>query len=111
MSKGFSGIPGNMQALMKQAQKMQEQMQKVQEEAEQFTAEGTAGGGMVKAVVNGKNQLASIIIDPQVVSPGDIEMLQDLIVAAVNEGQKKVQENLKGKLSGVTGGMSIPGLF
>ena len=111
MSRGFPGIPGNIQGLMKQAQKLQEQMAKVQEEAEQITCEGTAVGGMVKAVANGKNQLVSIAIDPQVVSASDVEMLQDLILAAVNEGLRKVQEATKSKLAGVTGGMNIPGLF
>ena len=109
MSKGFSGMPGNLQGLVKQAQKMQEQMQKVQEEAQQYTAEGSAGGGMVKATANGQNQLISITIDPQVAS--DIEMLQDAVVAAVNESLRKVQENLKTKLSTVTGGMNLPGMF
>lgn len=111
MSKGFTGLPGNMQALMKQAQKMQEQMQKVQEEAVQLTAEGSAGGGMVKATANGKNEIVSVAIDPQVVSPGDVEMLQDLVVAAVNEALRQVQDGVKNKLAQVTGGLNIPGLF
>lgn len=109
MAKGFGGFPGNMQGLMKQAQKLQEQMQKAQEEAELFSAEGTSGGGMVKVVANGKNQLVSVKIDPQVA--GDIDMLQDLIVAAANESLRKIQENMKGKLGALTGGMNIPGLF
>ena len=111
MSRGFPGIPGNMQGLMKQAQKLQEQMQKAQQEAELFTAEGSAGGGMVKAVANGKNELVSIHIDPQVVSSGDVDMLQDLVLAAANEGLRKVQENMKQKLASLSGGLNIPGLF
>ena len=111
MSRGFPGIPGNMQALVKQAQKLQEQMAKVQEEAELATAEGTSGGGMVKVVANGKNQLVSLAIDPQVVSASDVEMLQDLVIAAVNESLKKVGEITKSKMAGVAGGMNIPGLF
>lgn len=111
MAKGFPGVPGNMQGLLKQAQKMQEDLQKMQEQAQEFQAEGSAGGGMVKVVVNGKHEAVSVTIDRQVVNPNDVEMLQDLIVAAFNEAVRKVQDNLKDKLSGVTGGMSIPGLF
>lgn len=111
MSKGFAGLPGNMQAIMKQAQQMQEQLQKVQADAEQLTAEGSAGGGMVKAKVNGKHEVVSVALDPQVVNPGDIDMLQDLIVAAVNEGLRKVQADLKQKLAGATGGLDLSGLF
>ena len=111
MSKGFSGMPGNMHALIKQAQKMQEQVQKMQEEADGITAEGSSGGGMVKVVSNGKNQIVSVMLDPQVVNPSDIEMLQDLVVAAVNDSLVKVQKTLQEKLAGITGGVDIPGLF
>jgi nucleoid-associated protein EbfC len=111
MNKGFSGLPGGMQGLMKQAQDMQKKMQKIQEEAEQFTAEGSAGGGMVKVVANGKNEIVSIAIDPQVVNPAELVMLQDLIVAAANEGLRRVQGNLKDKLGAVTGGLNIPGIL
>ncbi len=109
--KGFSGLPGggNMQALMKQAQKMQEDLQKVQQEAEGYSDEGSAGGGMVKVVANGKNQIVSVIIDPQVLS--DVEMVQDLIVAACNEALKKVQDKFKEKIASATGGLGVPGLF
>lgn len=109
--KGIPGLPGNMQALLKQAQKMQESMQTIQQEAESFTAEGSAGGGVVKIVVNGKFQVLSVTIDPQAVAPADVEMLQDLIMAAANEALRKVQDNLKQKMSSATGGMNIPGLF
>ena len=111
MTKGFGGIPGNMQGIMKQAQKMQAELQKIQEEAENYTAEGSAGGGMVKIVANGKNHIVSAAIEREVVNPEDIEMLQDLIVAAANDALQKVQENLKSKMAGLTGGLNIPGLF
>jgi len=111
MVKGFGGIPGNMQAVLKQAQKMQEELQKAQEEATSLTAEGSAGGGMVKAVANGENRIVSLQIDKQVVDPQDVDMLQDLIVAAVNEALAKVQETVQERLSKVTGGMNIPGLM
>jgi len=110
MSKGFGGMPGNMQGLMKQAQKMQQQMAEIQSEAQAYSAEGSAGGGVVKVVANGKQEIVSVKLDPQVVNPSDVEMLQDLIVAASNEALRKVQENLKQKMSAVTGGMGIPGL-
>ena len=111
MAKGFGGLPGNMQGLMQQAKKMQEQLQKLQEDSQNITAEGTAGGGMVKAIVNGKQELVSLAIDPQVVNPSDVEMLQDLVVAAVNDASRKAGEQVKEKMGGITGGMNIPGLF
>ena len=98
----------NMQQLMKQAQKMQEQMQK---NMEATTVEATAGGGMVSVKMNGNKQLLSVQIDPEVFAAGDREMLQDLIVAAVNEGIRKVEEALSSQMSGMTGGLKIPGLF
>jgi DNA-binding YbaB/EbfC family protein len=114
MAKGFPGFPGggmgNMQALMKQAQKMQEQLQKVQSDAEQYTAEGSAGGGVVKITANGQNRLLSVAIDKQCVNPDDVEMLQDLVLVAANDALQKVQENLKSQMSKITGGMNIPGL-
>ncbi|MBE9535763.1 MAG: YbaB/EbfC family nucleoid-associated protein [Proteobacteria bacterium] len=104
MSKGIAGI-------MKQAQKMQEQMAKIQAEAATKTVEATAGGGMVTAVVNGKQQLVSLKIEKDVVDPTDIEMLQDLIMAAVNEGMKKSQDSVASEMGKLTGGLNIPGLF
>lgn len=97
--------------MLKQAQKMQEQMSKLQEEAATKTVEATSGGGMVTAVVNGKQQLVSIKIEKDVVDPSDIEMLQDLVEAAVNEGLRKSQELLSSEMGKLTGGMNIPGLF
>ena len=98
----------NMQQLMKQAQKMQEQLQK---QMESTVVDATAGGGMVSVKVNGNKQLLSITIDQEVFSGQDKEMLQDLIIAAVNEGIRKVDEALAGQLGNLTGGLKIPGLF
>ncbi len=91
---GFgSGMGGmNMQALMKQAQKMQEDLQKKQEELETSTVESTAGGGMIKMVLNGKKEIESLKIDPQIVDPNDTEMLEDMIKACFNDASKKVDE-------------------
>lgn len=111
MSKGFSGIPGNMQGLIKQAQKMQEQLKEAQEEAAGMTAEGSAGGGMVKIVANGKNELVSVIVEKEAVNPDDVEMLQDMILAAANKALSDVQERVKKELSKITGNLNIPGLF
>jgi hypothetical protein len=96
---------------MKQAQLMQQKMQRLQEEAAEKTAEASAGGGAVSAVVNGKNQILSLSIKKEAVDPDDVEMLQDLIVAAVNEALAKVHADLAEQMSKVTGGLSIPGLF
>lgn len=109
MAKGFGGLPGNMQALMKQAQNMQQQLLKAQEESEGITAEGSAGGGMVKVVANGKNELVTVTVDPEVMSD-DVEMLQDLFLAAANEALRKVQEQVKSEMGKLTGGLNIPGL-
>jgi nucleoid-associated protein EbfC len=98
----------NLQQLMKQAQQMQEKLQK---QMEATVVEATAGGGMVSVKMNGQKQLLSIQIEPDVFSGGDKDMLQDLIVAAVNEGNRKVDEALQGQLGGLTGGLKIPGLF
>jgi DNA-binding YbaB/EbfC family protein len=98
----------NLQQLMKQAQQMQEKLQK---QVESTVVDATAGGGMVSVKMNGQKQLLSIQIDPEVFSGGDKDMLQDLIVAAVNEGIRKVDEAMQGQLGSLTGGMKIPGLF
>jgi DNA-binding YbaB/EbfC family protein len=104
MSKGLAQI-------MKQAQMMQQKMARLQEEASQKTAEATVGGGAVTAVVNGKNQLISLIIKKEAVDPEDVEMLQDLVVSAVNEALKKVQDELASEMSKITGGLSLPGIL
>ena len=99
---------GNM---MKQAQKLQSRMLKLQEELAEKTVEATAGGGMVKVVVNGRQQVLSIRIEQEVVDPDDVEMLQDLILAAVNEALTKSQEMVSQEMAKLTGGMNIPGLM
>ena len=101
----------NMGKMMKQVQKMQEQMQKTQAEIEQRTIEVTAGGGAVKVTANGKQQIMSIEISPDVVDPEDVEMLQDIILAAVNEAIQKTQEMMQEEMKKITGGINIPGLF
>jgi DNA-binding YbaB/EbfC family protein len=98
----------NVQAMMQQAKQMQEQMQKQMAE---LRVEATAGGGMVTVVVSGAKQLISIKIDPEVVSKDDVEMLQDLIVAALNDANRKVDEQIGQSMSGLMGGLKIPGLF
>jgi DNA-binding YbaB/EbfC family protein len=95
---------------MKQAKKMQEKMGKLQQELEAKTVEAQAGGGMVKVMVNGKFEIVSLQIEKDVVNPDDVEMLQDLIVAAVNEGIRKTQEMTSQEMSKITGGLNIPGL-
>jgi nucleoid-associated protein EbfC len=98
----------NMQQLMKQAQQMQEKLQK---QMEAMVIDATAGGGMVSVKMNGQKQLLAVQIDQEVFTGGDKDMLQDLIVAAVNEGIRKVDEAMSEQLGGLTGGMKIPGLF
>ncbi len=97
--------------MLKQAQQLQKNMLKMQEELESQTVEATAGGGVVKAVVSGKMKLESLTIDPEAVSPDDVEMLQDLVLAAVNEGIDKAQEMVSSRMNSLTGGMNIPGLM
>ena len=96
-----------LQDMMKQAQQMQERLQ---QQMSELRVEGNAGGGMVTVVVNGAKQLQSLKIDPEVVSKEDVEMLQDLIVAAVNDAHRKVDEQLGQSMSGMLGGLKIPGL-
>lgn len=99
--------------LMRQAQQMQERMKQVQEEAEKKVIDASSGGGMVAVKVNGRQEILSIQIEPEIVDAEDIEMLQDLIVAAVNEGIRKSKEMLQDDLKKLTGGLNIniPGLF
>lgn len=101
----------NMNNIMKQAKKIQERIAKIQEEMESRTVEATAGGGMVSVVINGKNELLSLKIEKEVVNPEDIDMLQDLILAAVNEGMRKAQEMVSSEMAKVTGGFNIPGMM
>ena len=101
----------NMNNLMKQAQQMQKRMLDIQEELATRTVEATVGGGMVTAVVNGQQELMSLTILPEVVDPDDIEMLEDLIVAAVNEARHQAQELMTQEMTKLTGGVKIPGLM
>ena len=113
MSKrgGFPGGGGNMGAMMKQAQKMQAELARAQEEIKDMTFEATAGGGMVKVVANGDMTVDSIVIDPEAVDPEDVEMLPDMVAAAVNEALRGVSDISAQRLNAATGGMSIPGLM
>ena len=102
---------GNMNNMIKQAQKMQQDMLRAQEELESKTVEATVGGGSVKVEVSGKKELVSIHIQPEAVDPEDVEMLEDLILAAVNEGMRKAEELAASEMGKITGGMNLPGLF
>ena len=101
----------NIMSMMKQAQKLQAKMGELQAEMGNRTVSAQAGGGMVEAVVNGRQELLSLRIDKEVVSPDDVEMLQDLILAAVNEALNRSREMMAQEMSKLTGGMQIPGLF
>jgi DNA-binding YbaB/EbfC family protein len=103
MAKGFGDM-------MKQIQKMQSKMVQLQEELDAQEVEGTAGGGMVKAIVSGKGDIKEVKIDPQVMEDGDVEMLEDLIVAAITQAQENASEVQKETMSELTGGLNIPGL-
>lgn len=113
MKKGFPGGMGggiNMN-MIKQAQKMQQDMVKMQEEMENKEYSASSGGGAVEATVNGKNKLLGIHIDPEVVSAEDTEMLEDLILAAVNEAMRKAEESSAEEMKKITGGLNLPGMF
>ena len=108
-SRGMGGMGGgNMNNMIRQAQKMQQDMLKAQEELESKTYEAGAGGGVVTATVSGKKELVSVVIDPEAVDPDDVEMLQDLIVAAVNEALRKANEDAASQMSKLTGGLNLP---
>jgi DNA-binding YbaB/EbfC family protein len=102
---------GNMGNILKQAQAMQAQMAKVQEQASSKTVIGTAGGGSVTVTANGTMQLVGIVIDPEVVNGGDVEMVQDLVMAASNDALRKAREMMADAMKSVTGGMNVPGLL
>ncbi|PKM86519.1 MAG: YbaB/EbfC family nucleoid-associated protein [Firmicutes bacterium HGW-Firmicutes-12] len=107
---GFGG--GNMQKMMKQVQKMQADMAKLQEEMVNKQVEATAGGGAVKIVMNGKQEVQQLVIDPEVLNPEDVEMIQDLLTAAFNEALRKSQDMVSQDMNKITGGMKMPpGLF
>ena len=105
------GNMGNMGNMMKKVQKLQEDMAKLQEELKLKTIEATAGGGVVKVVINGDKQVLAVKIDPAAVDPEDIEMLEDLVLAAVNEAIKKVDDMMAQEMGKLTGGLKIPGMF
>ena len=110
---GFRGMPGGMNqaAMIKQAQKMQQDMLRMQEEMENKTYTAAAGGGMVKATVNGKHQLMALEIKEEAVDPDDVEMLQDMVIAAVNEAIRDADTDSANNMSRLTGGLNLGGLF
>ena len=110
---GFRGMPGGMNqaAMMKQAQKMQQEMLRMQEEMESKTYSATTGGGMVTANVNGKHEVVSLQINPEAVDPDDVEMLQDMVIAAVNEAMRTADADAASNMSRLTGGLNLGGLF
>lgn len=110
MAKGRMPGMGNMGNMMKQVQKMQQEMARLQEELEEKTVESSAGGGVVTVVATGKKELKSISIKPEAVDPDDVEMLEDLILAAVNEALRKAEQMAAEEMSKITGGLNIPGL-
>lgn len=119
MAKGYSargGFSGGNSNMMRQQQmqqkllKMQQDMAKAQEEVENSTFEASVGGGMVKAAVNGKKELTALTINPEVATPDDVEMLQDMVISAVNEALRQADSAMENSMKGVTGGLNIPGL-
>ena len=115
MAKGGfrGGMPGGMNqaAMMKQAQKLQQQMMQMQQEQEAATYTAKAGGGMVSATVNGKHELVNLEINPEAVDPDDVEMLQDMVIAAVNEATRSADAAAANNMSKLTGGLNLGGLF
>ena len=110
---GFRGMPGGMNqaAMMKQAQKMQQEMLRMQQEMETKTYTAKSGGGMVSASVNGKHELVDLQINPEAVDPDDVEMLQDMVMAAVNEAMRTADSEAANNMSKLTGGLNLGGLF
>lgn len=106
---GFGGA--NMGKMMKQVQKMQADMAKLQDELGEMTVEATAGGGAVKVVITGKQEVKEVVMDPEILNPEEVEMLQDLLIAAFNEGLRKSQDLAAQEMNKITGGLKIPGLF
>ena len=111
LPQGVGGGPSNMQAVLKQAQKMQEDMAAKQEELDAREYDVSAGGGVVNVKINGKKEILSVKLAPEIVDPDDIETLEDLVVAAVNEAIKKVETVSGEEMQKITGSMSIPGMF
>ncbi len=111
LPQGAGGGPSNMQSMLKQAQKMQEDMAAKQAELEEREYDTSAGGGVVKVKINGKKEILSVKIDPEVIDPDDAETLEDLVVAAVNEAIRVVEQTSADEMQKITGAMSMPGLF
>jgi len=111
MGKGISGMGGMFRQMQKQAQGMQKRMAELHEDLKQRVYEGSAGGGMVTAHVNGQRELLAVKISPEVVNPEDVEMLEDLVTAAVSQGLRKAEEAHAEEMSKLTGGIALPGLF
>lgn len=110
LPKGMGGGPQNMQAMLKQAQKMQEQIEQKKAELEEKEYVVSSGGGMVEITMTGKHEVKAIGINPEVVDPEDVEMLEDMLVAALNEANRQIDEESERELDSVTGGLNIPGL-
>ena len=113
---GFRGMPGgmggmNQSAMLKQAQKMQQEMLRMQEEQENKTFSAQSGGGMVSATVNGKHEVVELKVNPEAVDPDDVEMLQDMIIAAVNQAMRTADSEAANNMSKLTGGLNLGGLF
>ena len=111
LPQGAGGGPSNMQSMLKQAQKMQEDMAAKQAELEEREYDIAAGGGVINVKINGKKEILSIGIEPEIVDPDDIETLSDILVAAVNEAIKRVEDTNSAEMSKITGGMGMPGMF
>lgn len=110
LPQGMGGGPSNMQAMLKQAQKMQAMIEQKRAELEEKDYVVSSGGGMVEVTMSGKHQVKSIGINPEVVDPEDVEMLEDMLVAALNEATRQIDEEAERELDSVTGGLNIPGL-
>ncbi len=112
MAKGFPGMGGkNMNQMMKQMQKLQKDMEKMQDSLNEQEIESSVGGGVVKAKVNGQKELLDITIDPVAVDPDDVETLEDLVIAAVNQAMEKADQNAEKEMGKLTGGLNLPGMF
>lgn len=108
--KGLGNIGDMMKQMQKQAQKMQKQMEEIQSDLKERVVEATSGGGMVTVHMNGKQEILSVKIDPEVVDPGDVQMLEDLILSAVSQAIKKSQELYQSEMGKLTGGLNVPGM-
>ncbi|MEG1687932.1 MAG: YbaB/EbfC family nucleoid-associated protein [Angelakisella sp.] len=111
LPQGMGGGPSNMNQMIRQAQKMQDEMAKVQEELAGKEYSATAGGGMIEVTVTGKKELKSVKLKPEVVDPEDIELLEDMICAAVNEALRGAEEDSESRMAAVTGGLNVPGMM